>query len=449
MTVMKALVVDDEPDLRQLLAITLKREGIESVMAGSLAEARQQLQQHTFDFCLTDMRLPDGNGIELVEFVRAQNQSLPMAVITAYGSMEAAIRAFKAGAFDFVTKPVDLRKLRQLIKNASQQSSASVAAADKSSSLLLGQSEPIVKIRQVISQLSKSLAPVYITGESGTGKELAGRDIHNLSSRSEQPFVAINCGAIPLDLIESELFGHKKGSFTGAHANKVGLFQAAEGGTLFLDEVADLPFDVQVKLLRVLQEKSVRPVGSTEELAIDVRVLCATHNNLAELVEQGKFRQDLYYRLNVIELVMPPLREHWQDISEISGALLQRLASREGSEPGKLSQEALAKLESYLFPGNVRELENILERAVALSASSLISADDIAFPSKPERVPVKMAAEESGSLEEQARQTMGQLEKQAIENALEQCRWNKTKAAELLGISLRSLRYRVKKFGIE
>jgi len=328
MTTQTALIVDDEPDIRDLLEITLTRMGITTYTAPDLASARELLQQHKPQLCLTDMNLPDGNGIELVHWIQQHTPCTPVAVITAYGSMDTAIESLKAGAFDFVSKPVELPRLRELVNSAlklSEPQTGETAESDEPG-LLLGDSPQIRKLRTQTKKLARSQAPVFISGESGSGKELVARMIHLQGPRSDGPFVAVNCGAIPSELMESEFFGHKKGSFTGAVENKQGLFRSADGGTLFLDEVADLPLAMQVKLLRAIQEKAVRPVGDTKEVPVDIRVLSATHKNLPELVQEGDFRQDLFYRINVIELAVPPLRERADDIPLLAEHILQRIA---------------------------------------------------------------------------------------------------------------------------
>src|SRR5688572_355968 len=382
-----ALIVDDERDIRELLVVTLGRMGLRTDTAASLSEARAQLAANHYDLCLTDMRLPDGSGIDLVAEITAQYPHTPVAMITAFGNVDAAVEALKAGAFDFVSKPVDLSVLRGLVKHAldlpqrgSKRAAQVLAASDVLATRLFGDSPAIVALKQTLGKVARSQAPVYIAGESGVGKELVARTIHEQGARGTGPFVPVNCGAIPADLMESELFGHKKGSFTGAHADKEGLFQAANGGTLFLDEVAELPLHLQVKLLRVIQEKTVRPVGGATELPVDVRILSATHKNLARLVDDGKFRHDLFYRINVIELPVPPLRDRRDDIPLIARAVLQRLASELGEPALRMTAEAEQRLSAYAFPGNVRELENILERAVALSEGGQIQAGDLALP---------------------------------------------------------------------
>lgn len=447
-----ALVVDDEPDIRELLELTLGRMGIDSHAAENIAQAHALLGKHTFDLCLTDMRLPDGNGIELVEHIQKNHASLPVAVITAHGSMELAISALKAGAFDFVSKPVDLHVLRNLVSAAlklSEQSSQAYPVRERRSRhILLGESAAMQTIRATIAKLARSQAPVYISGESGTGKELIAHLIHDKGPRADAPFVPVNCGAIPEHLMESEFFGHKKGSFTGAAGDKDGLFQAAHGGTLFLDEVADLPLHMQVKLLRAIQEKAVRPVGAQKETPIDVRILCATHKNLAALVKDGAFREDLYYRLNVIELHAPNLRERREDIPLLAEHILEKVTRQAGAgnEAPMLSRQAIQTLQGYSFPGNVRELENILERAVTLCEGNIIQAADLHLPQHAAEKAVPAApAPVSGALEPY----LDTLEKDAITKALEQTRYNKTAAAKLLGITFRALRYRLKKLEME
>lgn len=449
-----ALIVDDEPDIRELLELTLGRMGVDTHAAENIASAHTLLCEHAFDLCLTDMRLPDGDGIELVEYIQKNHANLPVAVITAHGSMELAISALKAGAFDFVSKPVDLHGLRNLVNAAlklSEQSSQAYPVRERRSRhLLFGESPPMQAIRATIAKLARSQAPVYISGESGTGKELIAHLIHDKGPRADGAFVPVNCGAIPEHLMESEFFGHKKGSFTGAAGDKDGLFQAAHGGTLFLDEVADLPLHMQVKLLRVIQEKAVRPIGAQKETSIDVRILCATHKNLAVLVKEGAFREDLYYRLNVIELHAPSLRERREDIPLLAEHILERLTRQAGAdgEAPVLSRQALQTLLRYSFPGNVRELENILERAVTLCEGNTIRETDLHLPRRAaaEALSTTPAAPApAGALEPY----LDTLEKDAIMKALEQTRYNKTAAAKLLGITFRALRYRLKKLGME
>lgn len=462
----RVLIVDDEPDIRELLEITLSRMSLDTESAADLTSARQLLSTGNFNLCLTDMRLPDGDGIELVEYIQKEYNQMPVAVITAHGSTETAIKALKTGAFDFVSKPVDLQKLRDLVNSALRLSTSESAAdiphtttQDQAGKSITGQSKSVRRLREQISKLARSQAPIYISGESGSGKELAARAIHQQSSRSGHAFVAVNCGAIPEELVESELFGHMKGSFTGADSDKQGLFQAANGGTLFLDEVADLPLQAQVKLLRVIQEKSVRPVGSQKEQPVDVRLLSATHKNLATEVELGRLRQDLYYRINVIELAVPSLRKRRDDIPELTLAILQKIARENDAEVRSLSDEALAALQDYRFPGNVRELENILQRAATLCEDNTIQLANLEF------MPTPAAAEttatpaiDQAEAEEQAaaladdfslEKHLEAIEIEAIEKALEETRWNKTAAAKKLGMSFRSLRYRLKKLGLD
>jgi len=449
------LIVDDEPDIREVLELTLGRMNLETRSASNLEEARHLLEDYKFDLCLTDMRLPDGNGIELVRHIQDRHPYLPVAVITAFGNMETAVAALKAGAFDFVSKPLDLNDLRNIVRAALRVGQAPVAKTTVSSSetpetgagtkKMLGQSPAIEKVRAMIERLARGQAPVYIAGESGTGKELAARLIHELGPRADKPFVPVNCGAIPESLMESEFFGHKKGSFTGAVTDKDGLFKAADGGTLFLDEVGDLPLSMQVKLLRAIQEKSVRPVGAQIEIKVDVRILSATHKNLHDLVAQGKFRQDLYYRLNVIELMIPPLRERVEDIPLLAEALCRKLSDNMGMKPPRLTTDAAEALQRYAFAGNVRELENTLERALTLCNGTEITAQDLQL---------QVAADES-----EAETVMGgkeslddyleRIERATIEKALTQTQQNKTAAAKLLGISFRALRYKLEKLGIE
>jgi two-component system response regulator PilR (NtrC family) len=441
MTQPLALIVDDEPDILELLEITLARMNVDCTSAADLRQGKQALQRQRFDLCLTDMRLPDGDGIELVRHIGDRFPNLPVAIITAHGNMQTAVEAMKAGAFDFVSKPVDLEILRRLVTTALKLR----APADRrpGSNLLLGESPAIEKIRQLVAKVARSQAPVFISGESGTGKELVAQMIHQQSPRSDGEFVAVNCGAIPPDLMESELFGYKKGSFTGALADKTGLFQVAEGGTLFLDEVADLPLEMQVKLLRAIQEKAVRPVGAHTEISVDARIISATHKDLGALVEQNLFRQDLFYRINVIELSIPPLRESQQDIPLLVEHFLTRIAHQSGCAKPALDTSALRQLSGYDFPGNVRELENILERAVALCDGNRILSDDLRLPSRPHKVP------ETANPEDQPLENyLDEIERQAILHALDENRWNRTAAAKKLGMSLRSLRYRLGKLDI-
>ena len=453
----KVLIVDDEPDIRELLEITLSRMDLDTATASDLGEARALLASDDFHLCLTDMKLPDGNGIELVREIQARYPHIPVAVITAHGSTETAITALKSGAFDFVSKPVDIYKLREMVNTALKLEHVipdkQVTQID-SPLRLVGESQQINTLKKQIAKLARSQAPVFISGESGSGKELVARSIHAQGPRREKEFVAINCGAIPSELMESEFFGHRKGSFTGAHADKSGLFQAAHGGSLFLDEIADLPLHMQVKLLRAIQEKSVRPIGSETEVPVDVRLLSATHKNLGEEVAKGNLRQDLYYRINVIELDVPSLRERRQDIPLLAEHYLELIARENGIPKAGISDEAMAKLQHYAYPGNVRELENILQRALALAEDNIIQVQDLPALSISNRfaenasehgMPAEPALEEDFSLEKH----LEQIEKAAIEKALGETRWNKTAAAKKLGMTFRSFRYRLKKLGVD
>lgn len=457
-----ALIVDDERDIRELLVLTLGRMGLRVDTAADVASARQQLQSNKYDLCFTDMRLPDGSGQDLIELISTRYPETPVAMITAHGNVDAAVEALKAGAFDFVSKPVDLHVLRRLVQNALQLSEQRRAQQQTSNNRLQGDSPAMNALRATIAKVSRSQAPVYISGESGVGKELVARLIHEQGPRNAGPFVPVNCGAIPTELMESEFFGHKKGSFTGAQGDKEGLFQAAHGGTLFLDEVAELPLHMQVKLLRVIQEKSVRPVGANVETPIDVRILSATHKNLAALVEDGRFRHDLFYRINVIELIVPPLRERRGDIPGLAQSVLARLAQELGEPAPQIAPDAVQMLSEYPFPGNVRELENILERALALSDGTTISADDLRLPTPRTPGHASAPAAPQGGVGKPAYITGQQpavpgdlpdyierLERDAIVKALEECRYNKTKAAAKLGITFRALRYKLKKLGID
>ncbi len=445
------LVVDDEPDLCELLSITLQRMNLSPLTADTVASAQLLLKTERFDLCLTDMQLPDGSGLELVEWMQQHTPSVPVAVITAHGNMETAVRALKLGAFDFVSKPLDLTGLRKLVATAIKLSESNEGDTTVFGPRLLGMSPAMQNLRDMSSRVARSQAPVHIFGESGTGKELVAKLIHESGPRRDGPFVPVNCGAIPTELMESELFGHKRGSFTGAVSDKKGLIQSAEGGTLFLDEIADLPLHMQVKLLRVIQEKAVRPVGEQLEVGIDVRFLSATHKNLAHLVAEGKFREDLFYRVNVIELRVPSLRERPEDVPELAEAILRRLGRRMKITPPMLGKDALGALKAYAFPGNVRELENILERAITLTTSGDIRASDIQLRPSPvcptaESTPIAdSSAPTGGALGDH----LEDIERDAILKALEQTRYNKTAAAKVLGMSFRALRYRIKKLGIE
>ena len=440
------LIIDDEPDIRELLEITLNRMDIQTCSAENIESAKELLQQDSFDLCLTDMKLPDGNGLDLVDTIQAMSNPIPVAVITAHGNMDTAILAMKKGAFDFVSKPIDLSVLRHLVSSALKLSALISKRERRTRHTLLGESSAMREIRSKIEKVARSQAPVYISGESGSGKELVARLIHQQSSRSDKPFVAINCGAISLELMESEFFGHKKGSFTGAVTDKKGLFQAAEGGTLFLDEVADLPQSLQVKLLRAIQEKKVRPVGEQLEVPVDIRLLSATHRNLADMVQSGLFRQDLYYRINVIDLHVPPLRERSSDIPALTEHILAKLTNAGKSGQPILSTSALAALQQYHFPGNVRELENILERALALYNGKCIEIDDLNLPvSLQNDSDAQKYDPTMGSLEDY----LEAIERKAITLALEENKWNKTAAAKQLGLSFRSFRYRIKKLDLD
>ena len=449
------LVVDDEPDLLELVSLTLGRMSLRTRTASDIDSARRLLKAERFDLCLTDMRLPDGDGLDLVAWIQEHRASLPVAVITAHGNVESAVRALKLGAFDFVSKPLDLGALRKLVGSAIKLGAqvGENTTASLRGPRLLGSSVAMEQVREMITRVARSQAPVHICGESGTGKELVARMIHESGARRDGPFVAVNCGAIPTELMESEFFGHKRGSFTGAVADKKGLVHSAEGGTLFLDEVADLPLHMQVKLLRLLQEKTVRPVGQAREDTVDVRVLSATHKNLADLVAQGLFREDLYYRINVIELRVPALRERISDIREIAEAILQRLARRTNADIPQLSADAVRTLEGYPFPGNVRELENVLERAVTLTTGGLITPEHIRLRASARPAAAEVTAATVAAAPAQGSTALGSqlesIERDAIIKALEKTRYNKTAAAKLLGMSFRALRYRIKKLGIE
>lgn len=478
----RCLVVDDETDIRELVVLTLERMGIQAESASSVADAKHMLHSFSYDLCLTDMRLPDGLGLELVQHINAQFPGLPVAVITAYGSAENAVSALKAGAYDYITKPISLKQLRPLVESAlklsSQKESQGANTVD-----LIGASPVMSYVRTMIAKLARSQAPVYISGESGSGKELAARLIHLNSSRKDQSFIAVNCGAIPENLMESEFFGYKKGAFTGAIQDTQGLFQAANGGTLFLDEVADLPLAMQVKLLRAIQEKKVRVVGSTTEEAVDVRIISATHKNLNAMMEKGEFRQDLYYRLNVIQLKMPSLRERPEDIPELTERLLGKLCQVQGIGIPSISDEAKVYIQQLSFHGNVRELENMLERALALCDGVSITVEDLSLdempvnlndkPVLPWNAPVTEPSVMTSTIPEPAQDHrpvpnsaissgggtmlpmdislsdyLEDIEKRTILQALEKTNNNKTAAAKLLGISFRTLRYRLSKLGL-
>ena len=434
-----ALVVDDEADLLEVIRLGLTRMGMEVSLAASVQQAEACLHSRRFDLCLMDLRLPDGDGLELLQRLAVLQPQLPAVVITAYGNARTAVECLKAGARDFIEKPIDLKALRQVVSAVLRKPSS-----HDHSSMLIGQSQAMHKLRHLLTRFSHSQAPVHVRGESGTGKELVARIIHEHSGR--QPFVAVNCAALPVELMESEFFGYRKGAFTGASQDRPGLFQAASGGTLFLDEVGDLPLGMQAKLLRAIQERRIRPVGADQEMAVDVRLISATHQDLALLVNKGMFRADLYYRLVVLELVVPPLRERLEDVPELAACLLERICLRETCLVKVLADEALHVLCKHPFPGNVRELENILERAVALSSDVVIAAGDLLLPD------MEDCDNRAGAQQSPVVGLFAQVEDHEaalIRQALQAARYNKTKAAQALGISFRSLRYRIKKLGIE
>ncbi|MBP6097125.1 MAG: sigma-54-dependent Fis family transcriptional regulator [Methyloversatilis sp.] len=438
---LKVLVVDDEDDLRELLDMSLARMGLHASLAGTVGQAHEFLAQEQFALCLTDMRLPDGEGMDLVRHIAEHHRDLPVAVITAYGSMDNAVAALKAGAFDYLAKPVSIEQLRALVRSALELPRRSAEASVQGTDALVGDAPAMTQVREMIAKLARSGAPVNIQGESGSGKERAARLIHELGPRSSGPFIAVNCGAIPEALVESEFFGYTKGAFTGADADREGYFQAAGGGTLFLDEVGDLPLSMQVKLLRAIQEKSVRRVGARTEEATDIRLISATHRNLRQMVDEGRFRQDLFYRLNVLELRMPSLRECRESIPQLAQTLLERIAAPDGARP-VLTPAAIDSLCAYPFPGNVRELENVLERAYALSSRSEIDEADLGLLPRGEDGP----PEDTGQLPLQ--DYLDRMERSAIEDALRKTRYNRTAAARLLGVTFRSLRYRLQRLGI-
>lgn len=438
----RVLIVDDEPDLLALMELTLSKMGLETRTAEKVTQAVEFLNSESFGLCLTDMRLADGSGLDILRHISTNFPATPVAIITAYGNTQNAIEALKAGAFDYLSKPVDLVQLRTLIKSALKVPDSNAGASPTQTGELLGDSTPMRDIRTQIDKLALTQAPVHITGESGSGKELAARRIHALGPRADHPFIPVNCGAIPETLMESEFFGYRKGAFTGANEDRDGFFQAANGGTLFLDEVADLPLAMQVKLLRVIQEKKVRKIGATQEESVDVRIISATHQRLSRLVEAKTFRQDLYYRLNVIDLNMPSLRDRPEDVPVLTKALLEKLS---GNRMATLSNDALKLLRAYAFPGNVRELENILERALALSASNAILPADLNLSPDPGFAPPQPSGNAPGNLQDY----LDKMEREALIKALEQTRYNKTAAARLLGVTFRSLRYRLERLGIE
>ena len=439
-----ALIIDDEPDILELLEITLSRMGLEVHCASNMKAALKLLDKREFDLCLTDMRLPDGDGLEIVKFAQQEYSNLPIAVITAHGSMETAIHALKLGAFDFLSKPININLLRTLVRSALKLSDSEPGHPRQE---LVGESQVIHDLRGKIKKLARSQAPVCIGGESGTGKELTARMIHEQGPRVDKPFIPVNCGAIPKDLMESEFFGHKKGSFTGAISDNKGFFQAAEGGSLFLDEVAELPLRMQVKLLRAIQEKNIRPVGEQNEVPVDVRIISATHKDLSLLVSRKEFREDLFYRINVIDLFVPPLRERKEDIHRLSDHILERISKNNNISLPELSKDARSLLVSYDFPGNVRELENMLERAVALSERDNISASDLHIPRS--RHSSTNLDDNPVANDGELNSYLGDVERHRILDALEETRWNRTAAAKKLGISFRALRYRLQKLNIK
>ena len=436
-----ALVIDDEPDLRELLAITLHQMNIKTMEAANIENAKDLLTAHTFQLCLTDMRLPDGDGLELLSYIQKNYPAMPVAMISAHGTIETAIQALKNGAFDFITKPVELDVLRSLIKNALNLSKNIKIDNNE----LIGNSQQIKNLYESITKLARTEAPILINGPSGSGKELVARLIHKLGPRKDNSFVAINCGAIPRDLVESEFFGYKKGSFTGANQDKIGLFQAADHGTLFLDEIGELPENMQVKLLRAIQEKSIRQIGATEEKRVNVRILSATHQNLHSLVEQKIFREDLYYRINVIDITVPSLKDHIEDLELLINYNLTKIANSLKIKKPQIDQASIDKLKAYNFPGNVRELENILERAATLCNNNSITVDHIKLQPLLDNTPQHSFKPYINDLESY----LGNIEKNIILTELENANYSKTNAAKALGISQRTLRYKLNKFGIK
>ncbi len=450
----KALLIDDEPDILALLSMTLQRMNVICTTAATVTEGRNLLNSKAFDLCLTDMKLPDGDGMEIVSHIQDVAPQTPVAIITAHGNMELGIEAMKLGAFDFVSKPVELTRLRSMVSSALRQKDHSEKSPKNTVYRLNGISKKMQELKVTIEKLARSQAPVYISGESGSGKELVARLIHEQGGRYNGPFIPVNCGAIPSELMESEFFGHKKGSFTGAVTDKTGLFAAADGGTLFLDEVADLPLEMQVKLLRAIQERAIRPVGSEKEIPVNIRILSATHHNLAEQVREGAFRQDLYYRINVIELKVPPLRERTDDIPELVDSLLARIC--QDSDVPTITAKAMAYLKQYHFPGNVRELENILERAITLSGGEAIDISDLQLPDHTAKALHKEDDREEIDTasnfirgDKPLEDFLDDIERKAITEALDANRWNKTAAAKELGITFRAMRYKLKKLGLE
>ena len=445
----RCLIVDDETDIRELLAMTLERMDIETFSASSLEEAKAMLKLRTYALCLTDMQMPNGTGLDLVNYINEFHFGLPVAVITAHASADNAVSALKAGAFDYLAKPISLKQLRPVIESALKLSTK-VDQSTPSTIEMIGNSEQIQYVRTMIAKVSRSQAPVYISGESGSGKELAAKLIHRHSSRADGAFIAVNCGAIPENLMESEFFGYKKGAFTGANQDKEGLFQAANGGTLFLDEVADLPLAMQVKLLRAIQEKKVRMVGGTNEEAVDVRIISATHKNLADMMDAGQFRKDLYYRLNVIQLKMPALRNRPTDIPMLTEMLLNKLCQAQHINTPDINPKAQAYISSLAFPGNVRELENMLERALALCDGQTIMIEDVLTEGSPEMTnsTTNQVFEQHDANELNLTDYLEEVEKKVIIQALDKTNNNKTAAAKLLGVTFRTLRYRLAKLGM-
>lgn len=441
------LVVDDEEDIRELIELSLMRMGLNANTAGSVKEAKALLATHTYRLCLTDMRLPDGEGLDVVRHITEHCADIPVAVITAHGSMSNAVAALKAGAFDYLSKPVSLEQLRALVKSVFDVPARTSPQSVPESEQFLGKSPAMLQVHSLVERLARSQAPVYVSGESGSGKERAARMIHALSARAEQPFIAVNCGAIPENLMESEFFGYRKGAFTGAESDRDGFFQSAHGGTLFLDEVADLPLAMQVKLLRVIQERNVRRIGDSQEVPVNVRIISATHQNLLERVEKGLFRQDLFYRLNVIEIHMPALRERREDILLLAQATLERIAKENGTAVPKLTSAAVSALENYAFPGNVRELQNIIERAMALSLGGEIDVEDLRLqPQEGETNDSGAPAMEGGVT---LQDYLDDVERQSILDSLAKTNGNRTASARLLGITFRSLRYRMERLGLK
>jgi two-component system response regulator PilR (NtrC family) len=448
---MAILIVDDEPDIRELLEITVGRMGLATTSADSVGAARALLGEREFSLCLTDMKLPDGTGMELIQHIQRHHPQLPVAMITAFGSVDTAIEALKAGAFDFLTKPIDLERLRNLIQSSLRLEQFSEPVGGNAVQLI-GDSPAMQALRRQIAKVARSQAPIYISGESGAGKEVVARLIHANGPRANRPFVPVNCGAIPSELMESEFFGHVKGSFTGAHEEKKGLFEAADGGTLFLDEVADLPLAMQVKLLRAIQEKCVRKVGSNQEVPVDVRILSATHKDLHQEMDEGRFRSDLFYRINVIEIHVPSLRERREDIPLLARHALQQLALQWQLPQPQLSPDAEASLAEYHFPGNVRELENVLERAYTLCEGDTISAADLGLSATPTAEPLAAAEDVAADFDdgrESLEDYLEKVERSILLRALEKHRWNRTATARAVGMTFRQLRYRLQKLGLD